>query len=284
MSVSRSLVKVDNNARVDLVGDEWTPLESRGSIVLLHGGGQTRHSWRATGEKLAATGWRAVSFDLRGHGDSSWSPDGDYSMDAHISDVTAICARYPDPILVGASLGGLISLLAVGEGHVTAQGLVLVDVAPRIEVEGTRRIGEFMREHADTGFGTLEEVADAIAAYNPHRPRPTNLDGLSKNVRRRADGRWYWHWDPRMLLRVPADEETRQVAASRFTAAAERVTIPTLLVRGAQSDVLSPAGIEHFLALVPHARFVDVEGAGHMVAGDDNDVFTGAVGKFLAAL
>ena len=283
MSVSRSLVKVDN-ARVDLVGDEWTPLESRGSIVLLHGGGQTRHSWRATGEKLAATGWRAVSFDLRGHGDSSWSPDGDYSMDAHISDVTTICARYPDPILVGASLGGLISLLAVGEGHATAQGLVLVDVAPRIEVEGTRRIGEFMREHADTGFGTLEEVADAIAAYNPHRPRPTNLDGLSKNVRRRADGRWYWHWDPRMLLRVPADEETRQVAASRFTAAAERVTIPTLLVRGAQSDVLSPAGIEHFLGLVPHARFVDVGGAGHMVAGDDNDVFTGAVGTFLAAL
>jgi pimeloyl-ACP methyl ester carboxylesterase len=283
MSVSRSLVKVDN-ARVDLVGDEWTPLESRGSIVLLHGGGQTRHSWRATGEKLAATGWRAVSFDLRGHGDSSWSPDGNYSMDAHISDVTAICARYPDPILVGASLGGLISLLAVGEGHVPAQGLVLVDVAPRIEVEGTRRIGEFMREHADTGFGTLEEVADAIAAYNPHRPRPTNLDGLSKNVRRRADGRWYWHWDPRMLLRVPADEETRQVAASRFTAAAERVTIPTLLVRGAQSDVLSPAGIEHFLGLVPHARFVDVGGAGHMVAGDDNDVFTGAVGTFLAAL
>jgi len=283
MSSRKSVVKI-HSGNVDLVGDECVPSNSRGDLLLFHGGGQTRHSWKATGENLAETGWRTVSFDLRGHGDSSWSPEGDYTMDAHIRDVAAICAQYPNLVLVGASFGGLTSLLAVGEGHVKAQALVLVDVAPRIEVEGTRRIGEFMRNHADTGFADLEEVADAIAAYNPHRPRPTNLEGLRKNVRLRTDGRWYWHWDPRMLLRVPADEETRQVAASRFSAAAEQVTIPTLLVRGAQSDVLSQDGVEHFLGLVPHARFVDVGGAGHMVAGDDNDVFTGAVREFLTSL
>ncbi|GAB2483257.1 alpha/beta fold hydrolase [Jatrophihabitans fulvus] len=275
------------NGDVELVGDGYRPAggtEPSGTILLFHGGGQTRHSWKGTGRILAGAGWQTISFDLRGHGDSSWSARADYSMDAHIGDLAACCTRFPDPVLVGASLGGLVSLLAVGEEHVTARALVLVDVAPRIEVAGTRRIGEFMRKHADSGFADLDEVADAVAAYNPHRPRPTNLDGLRKNVRLRADGRWYWHWDPAMLLREPRDAETRQVAASRFSAAAERLTLPTLLVRGARSDVLSAEGAGHFLELVPHATFVDVGGAGHMVAGDDNDIFADAVGGFLAQL
>ena len=282
MAVTPTPVTV-HNAAVTLAADEFHVDRARGNALLWHGGGQTRHSWKSTAERVAELGWTSVSFDTRGHGDSDWAPDGDYSMDALVGDVAAAVQRYPDPVLVGASLGGLMSLVAVGSGRVRARGLVLVDVAPRIERDGTRRIGEFMREHAETGFASLSEVADAVAAYNPHRPRPANLDGLRKNVRQRQDGRWYWHWDPRMMQR-DVDEPTRRVAVERLRAAARAVTVPTLLVRGRQSDVLSPEGVRDFRELVPHAQFVAVGDAGHMVAGDDNDAFANAVRLFLNGL
>jgi pimeloyl-ACP methyl ester carboxylesterase len=255
--------------------------------VLLHGGGQTRHSWGTTLGNLGAHGWRAYSIDLRGHGDSEWAKDGDYSLDALAGDVVAI-ARSLDapPALVGASLGGISSLAAIGEhpDETVARALVLVDVAPRIEEVGRNRIGEFMMEHMESGFGSLDEVADAIQRYNPHRPRPTNLGGLEKNLRRRSDGRWYWHWDPVFITgRLGGTDETRAslVEPTRLQAAARALRVPTLLVRGRQSDLLSEEGARELLELVPQASFVDVAGAGHMVAGDRNDVFNDAVVSFL---
>jgi pimeloyl-ACP methyl ester carboxylesterase len=158
-------------------------------------------------------------------------------------------------------------------------------VSPNIEPAGAERIGAFMRDHMDDGFGSLDEVADAIQAYNPHRPRPTNLDGLRKNVRQR-NGRWYWHWDPAFISgRLGNIDETRvtfgEEGRDRLEQAARSLTIPTLLVRGRQSDLLTEAAARRFLELVPHAEFVDVAGAGHMVAGDRNDAFNDAVVAFL---
>lgn len=254
-------------------------------VVLLHGGGQTRHAWDGTARLLGDKGWRATTVDLRGHGDSDWAgPEGGYSLDAFAADVRAVAAaqRRP-PVLIGASLGGLSSLVAIAEappGVTVAGGLVLVDVAPRLEEEGIARIADFMLGNLD-GFASLEEVADAVAAYNPHRPRPTDLSGLRKNVRRREDGRWYWHWDPRFLLGGRTDEPRSLRNEDRLDAAARAITVPTLLVRGRQSDVLSEEGARHLVSLVPHARYVDVGGAGHMVAGDRNDAFNDAVIEFL---
>ena len=134
------------------------------------------------------------------------------------------------------------------------------------------------------GFDSLEQVADAIAAYNPHRPRPTDLSGLEKNLRRRDDGRWVWHWDPRFITGVKGStDETRAslVDPDVLTRAVEKLTLPTLLVRGRSSDLLSEDGAREFLELAPHAEFADVAGAGHMVAGDRNEIFNGAVLDFL---
>jgi pimeloyl-ACP methyl ester carboxylesterase len=257
------------------------------TVVLLHGGGQTRHSWAGTWQVLVDHGWRAYSVDLRGHGDSDWSPDGDYAFDTFAADVLAITAELPaPPILVGASLGGLASMLAVAESPVqeeTARALVLVDVANRLEASGRERIGAFMTAHLD-GFATLDEAADAIAAYNPHRPRPTDLSGLAKNLRRRDGGRWYWHWDPAFVIgKFGSADETRAetIGADRLDRAVESLRIPTLLVRGRSSDLLSEEGARDFLARVPHAEFADVAGAGHMVAGDRNEVFNRAILEFL---
>ena len=259
-------------------------------VLLAHGGGQTRHSWGTTLRVLAERGWRAYSIDLRGHGESAWDLDGNYTMDAFAGDIRAVARSFAQPpALVGASLGGLSCLVAIAEapaadGPAVARALVLVDVAPRIEAAGRDRIGSFMIEHMEEGFGSLDEVADAIQRYNPHRPRPRDLAGLKKNVRLREDGRWVWHWDPRFITgRLGSRDETRSslIDATRLQDAARALTIPTLLVRGRQSDLLSEAGAQEFLELVPHARFVDVANAGHMVAGDRNDLFNNAVVSFL---
>lgn len=271
---------------LELAADAYGP-DDGPPVLLFPGGGQTRHSWDGTARLLGNKGWRATTVDLRGHGDSAWAPDGDYSLDAFAADVRDVAratGRRP-PALVGASLGGISSLIAIAEDdqatdRPVASALVLVDVAPRLEPEGVARIGAFMLSHLD-GFASLEDVADAVAAYNPHRPRPSDLSGLRKNVRQREDGRWYWHWDPRFMTPGRIDEPRSIRNEDRLERAAQTLTLPVLLVRGRQSDVLSEAGARNLQALVPHARFVDVAGAGHMVAGDRNDVFNDAVVAFL---
>ncbi len=254
------------------------------TVVLLHGGGQTRHAWGGALGVLAAHGWYALAVDLRGHGDSEWSPDGVYDLDRFAADTAEIARAFDRPALVGASLGGLASLAAIGEADdPIASALVLVDVTPRLEMPGVRRIGEFMRSGLD-GFDSLEQVADAVAGYVTHRPRPTDLSGLRKNVRQRADGKWVWHWDPRFVDRMSdaAGEPTGGfIRANRLHEAATRVGVPTLLVRGGVSDVVSVEGVEELRRLVPHAEVVDVAGVGHMVAGDRNDRFNAAIVEFL---
>ncbi|MUH51047.1 MAG: alpha/beta fold hydrolase [Actinobacteria bacterium] len=265
----------------DAVGDPADP-----PALLLHGGGQTRHSWHSTMHHLGGAGWYAISMDLRGHSDSEWDPNGTYTFDAFADDVIEVSRSLGRPALIGASLGGISALGALGftRDDPAGRALVLVDVAPHIEETGTSRIRAFMNEHMTSGFATLEEVADAVQAYNPHRPRPHDLSGLRKNVRLRDDGRWYWHWDPRFITSRPHDDEARTLGTRTDTLieAAKTLTVPTLLVRGRQSDLLSEAGAQEFLAMAPHARFVDVADAGHMVAGDKNDLFNDAVVSFLA--
>jgi pimeloyl-ACP methyl ester carboxylesterase len=271
-----------DGAGVRLAGERWKGDEERPGVVLLHGGGQTRHSWGRTAQRLSEHGWTAVALDARGHGDSQWAPDQDYSLDAFVADlIDFIETLAQPPVLVGASLGGITALTAVGEHPGVACGLVLVDVVVQVEPRGVERIRDFMTARPE-GFSSLDEVADAIAAYNPLRRRPRNLDGLRKNVRLGADGRWHWHWDP-AFMRI-GDEPQRKIDPRRLGAAASAVTIPTLIVRGLQSDVVGENGLRDMLERIPSARAVDVSGAGHMVAGDDNDVFASALEGFLEAL
>ena len=264
-----------------LAGESWTPAgPSRGVVLLLHGGGQTRHSWREAGPTLAGDGWTAVAIDFRGHGDSDRAADGRYRVDAMAEDVLRVIdAIGTPPVIIGASLGGLAGLVIAGEHPAALRALVLVDSVPRIERSGSARIFEFMRSAPD-GFGSLEEAAEAVRAYQPHRVRPVNLDGMRKNVRLAENGRWYWHWDPKMMAQRPDSAEMDRLAARVRTAAAA-VRVPVLLVRGKLSDVVSEEGAADLLATIPHARYTDVAGTGHMVAGDDNSVFLERVTEFL---
>jgi pimeloyl-ACP methyl ester carboxylesterase len=261
------------------------------AALLLHGGGQTRHSWRNTAERLAQAGWTAYALDQRGHGDSDWIANGDYGFEDFAADAAAVAqalrARHgARPVAIGASLGGIASLLAQGEAHrlggpAVFEALVLVDITPRVDPNGVSRIQGFMRARARDGFASIDEAADMVAEYLPHRPRPRSNAGLRKNLRLRGDGRWYWHWDPRVLDGPRPVGRDRPEVERALIDAARSLAEPTLLVRGAASELVSAENVKEFLALAPHAAYVDVAGARHMVAGYRNDSFTGAILSFL---
>lgn len=274
---------------IGLVGDVRGP-DDAPTVVLLHGGGQTRHSWGGTAATLAGLGYRAVTVDARGHGESDWAASGDYSLGALARDVAELLEMLGAddgvaPVhLVGASLGGLTSILLLGEiAPRVAASLVLVDVVPAFEKAGGERIRDFMAANMHHGFGSLEEVAAAIAEYNPHRPPPRDLQGLKKNLRER-EGRWYWHWDP-VFVGGGGEASLNEIHDhDRMMTAARAIDVPMLLVRGRMSDLVTEDTARRFLADVPQCRYVDVTGAGHMVAGDRNDAFTTAVTDFLASV
>jgi peroxiredoxin len=270
---------------VRIVADRQGDPLSR-AVVFLHGGGQTRRSWGRAAAAVAKHGWQAVTIDLRGHGESEWSSEGDYRVVSFASDVHEVLRGLPEkPVLVGASLGGFTSMLLAGElSPGIASAVVLVDIVPNMEQSGANRIHTFMADRVESGFASLEEVADAIAEYNPHRPRPTDLEGLTTNLRRRGD-RWYWHWDPQFISGTAAFPPFEVTDADRMHTAVEAILrsgVPMLLVRGQVSDLVSQERADEFLARFPEVEFTDVHGAGHMVAGDRNDVFAGAVLDFLS--
>jgi pimeloyl-ACP methyl ester carboxylesterase len=256
----------------DVAGRQGAP-----TVILGHGGGQTRHSWDKCEQQLAAAGYFAINYDLRGHGDSDWSPDGDYGIATRAHDLMAVAEHGSRPFaLVGASLGGITALVAASLGLEPA-ALVLVDIVPKMSAAGVAKIRGFMTANPD-GFASLEDAADAISAYYPDRPRPKDLSGLKKNLRPQADGRWHWHWDQRMMTDERADPRHM---LDLMDAADWTDRIPTLLVRGMKSDIVDDDGVADLRRRIPALEIADIRGAGHMVAGDRNDEFNAAVIEFL---
>lgn len=283
-SARASLVSFDGIA---LATQHWRG-ERLPSLLFAHGFGQTRHAWNGAARALAAQGFDATTFDARGHGESERVPRGDYHMEQFAADLLTVAASTPStdgraPVLVGASMGGLLGLLAAGEaeeGREPFSALVLVDITPRWETAGVERILGFMRAHPD-GFADYDEAASAIEAYLPHRRERKTEAQLKPLLRQDDNGRLRWHWDPALLDGAIQQSERYQ---PRLFAAAARVKVPVLLLSGTRSDVVSSHTVDEFLRLVPHARHVALPDATHMVAGDANDAFTREIATFLETL
>ena len=276
---------------IRLVGDVYG--DGPRAALFLHGGGQTRHAFAEAAGRLASAGWTVVALDQRGHGDSEWSKDAAYDPADFAADAAAVAAaiesRVANPAVIGASLGGMAAMLAEGEAAKKGRApvfsaLILVDVTPRFDPAGALKITGFMRERAQEGFASIDEAADAVARYLPHRPRPVSNEGLRKNLRLHDDGRWRWHWDPRFFDGPRPIHARHGGHEAARVEAVKSLRIPALLVRGASSELVRESDAQEFLALAPHARFVDVAGARHMVAGDRNDAFSDAIIQFLAQL
>ena len=252
------------------------PLGASTGVLFAHGFGQTRQAWTRSMLALGNTGVGSAAWDLRGHGQSGRNAPGQtYTVEQFIDDALAIRATLPDPpVLVGASMGGLVGLAAQARGARFA-GLVLVDVTPKWEIAGMQRILAFMGAHPD-GFDDHEHAANEIAAYLPHRRERKSSAELAHLLVRGGDGRLRWHWDPRLLQDL-ADSAKHQ---DELADAARGIDVPVLLVSGGRSDLVSKETVAHFLDLVPHAQHVHLPEATHMVAGDDNDAFTRAIIEF----
>lgn len=281
-NMNRQEMKFEVEKGFYIVGDFWGK-KDKPLVVLLHGGGQTRNSWGDTAKYLAEAGWSTLALDARGHGDSSWSENGEYTIEFLVKDLKNVLSHFDQkPAIVGASMGGLTALVGEGEDEAEiAQTLILVDIAPKVEQKGIERIFKFMSANLD-GFDNLDQVADAVASYLPHRPKPKTMERLEKNLRIGEDGKYYWHWDPKMLESWKRTTGgSLETYATRLMKAAQNLKIPTLIVRGGMSDVVSQRVMEEFLEAVPHVHTVDVSDAGHMIAGDSNHAFSKEVIRFL---
>lgn len=279
MSISKTVhfsVAEDVNIAASSYGYEQNPV-----VIMLHGAGQTRYSWHRSAQSVAADGFHVITLDTRGHGESDWSPDQDYSVDTLINDLRLIVEQLgcEAPAVVGASLGGITALLAQGEQTDRLFSLIsLVDITPTVDMRGVSRILDFMSRFG-AGFSSLDEAAAVIARYK-NRPLDKNRRGLLKNLRDGGDGRFYWHWDPALLKHV---SHFGPDIMQRQRAAAKALSLPVLLVHGKMSEIVSEADVRDFLHLVPHANYVDIAQASHMLATDSNDVFAGAIIDFLRA-
>jgi len=259
-----------------LAVETWNPQGTPG-LLFAHGFGQTRGAWNAAAAALARTGCRCVTFDARGHGESDRVDAATgYHMDQFADDLLRLAAAQPQPpILVGASMGGLLGIVLAGERRPSPfRALVLVDITPRWETAGVQRILAFMQAHPD-GFANYADAAEQVAAYLPQRRERRSAEQLRPLLREGADGRLRWHWDPALLAGDLVQESERY--QPRLLAAAANIDVPVLLLSGGRSDVVSRGTVDEFLQLVPQARHVELAHATHMVAGDANDAFANEV-------
>lgn len=256
-------------------------------VLLAHGGGQTKRAWKQVTAMLAGHGFRTIALDLRGHGDSAWADDGAYDFVDFAGDLVAIAGSLErKPALIGASLGGLAGIMAEGEvAPGSFASLTLVDITPQMDAGGVTRVVGFMAAHAREGFASPEDAARVISEYLPHRPSRKASSGLAHYLRQKADGRYYWHWDPAfidgVMRRHAAHADGSDYGCTELGAAASRLALPVHLIRGGSSDLVSPEAAAHFRTLAPHAEFSDIADATHMVVGDQNDAFGDAILDFL---
>ena len=266
-----------------LAVETWNPQGTPG-LLFAHGFGQTRGAWNAAAAALARTGCRCVTFDARGHGESDRVDAATgYHMDQFADDLLRLAAAQPQPpILVGASMGGLLGIVLAGERRPSPfRALVLVDITPRWETAGVQRILAFMQAHPD-GFANYADAAEQVAAYLPQRRERKSAEQLRPLLREGADGRLRWHWDPALLAGDLVQESERY--QPRLLAAAANIDVPVLLLSGGRSDVVSRGTVDEFLQLVPQARHVELAHATHMVAGDANDAFAQQVIRYVQNL
>ena len=256
--------------RADVGGKLGAP-----TLVMMHGGGQTRHSWSRAMNHLIEKGYYVVNYDARGHGDSDWAPKGDYNVVTMAADLRAVLATISGRVaIIGASMGGLAAFYAIGTAErPIAEALVMGDVVLNPTEEGTARTRAFMLAHQD-GFATLEEAAEVIASYTGHK-RSGNLEGLRRNLRQRENGRLYWHWDGRLL------DQDLQARRTMLHEVAPKVTLPLMLMRGGKSLVTTDANVAEMKQAVPQLEVQIIPNAGHMITGDDNETFATGIDGFL---
>jgi pimeloyl-ACP methyl ester carboxylesterase len=259
---------------------DWRGDVGRPTILFLHGGGLNAHTWDVVCLALRKD-YRCVALDQRGHGDSEWSPGMDYGPEAHLRDIEGIVEvlRAPRFALVGQSMGGLNGFRYATLHSERLAALVVIDTGPSMRTEGAERILEFVSKTAEVD--SLEDLVAKAVAFNPLRDPRLLRRSLLYNFRRLPSGKWARKNDIRHLGAVGAREFASRVGEQ--WAGAASVTCPTLVLRGALSDVFADENAEAFASQLPNGRWARIEGAGHTVQGDKPHALCDALHGFLAS-
>lgn len=252
-------------------------------MLVLHGFGLSGRSFDEVAGEISR-GFHMVCLDQRGHGDSDWSPDGDYSRDAFVSDIADVVTNLglKEPVLMGHSMGGMNSAFYTAQNRERVRALILVDVGPEGAKEGVDNIIRFTQGPDE--LDTFDQFVEMAHRFNPRRSIENIRSRMEHRLKQLPNGKWTWKFDKRFRdkesgLRVGSDlgsEELWQVFRS--------IQCPTLLIRGGQSDILLDEHAEKLAREMPDCRLEVVEGAGHSVMGDNPRGFLEAVRPFLASL
>jgi len=248
------------------------------SVMLLHGGGQTRHTWRRAARRLQAAGTPCVTFDMRGHGDSDWIECGDYRLDAFLADLRCVLEQWRRPtVLIGASLGGIVGLMAAGERLAMLRGLVMIDTAPQLDRAEIERYLRFFGAGSGAGFESPAAASAHVASYFPSLTVP--LASIERGLKQSAGGRWQWRWDTRVVL-----GEHNSVALpheARMHRYAEQVSVPLLLVRAGASALVTDQAVERLRTCAPQLEIVQLAGAHHLFTPEESLLIVDQLGGFL---
>ncbi len=240
-------------------------------ILLLHGGNQSCHSWDLVSLHLSDR-YHVFALDQRGHGDSEWSREIDYSIDAMVADAAAFIADQGlrDPIVFGHSMGGLVTLNMALAHPAIAKALVIVDVGPELTEQGAKTIQNFVVHNLE--FDNLDEFLDNVARYDPFRSREHIARTVKYNMLRRVDGKYMSKVDHRRIAGPMTMLSLDMVKA---------LSMPVLIVRGAQSNIFMPDAADRFVAALPAGQLVTVDNTGHNVHSGNTPGFLDAIAPFL---
>jgi pimeloyl-ACP methyl ester carboxylesterase len=252
--------------------------KGRHPILFLHGGGLNAHTWDLICLMLRDR-YHCLALDQRGHGDSEWEPTADYRFDAQVADLEGFIEKLKlqRPLLVGHSMGGFAAMGYAIRHATTMAGLVLIDIAPEISMTGSLRIRDFIR--MDREMDSVEDFVERALKFNPMRNRELLRRSLLHNLRQLPNGRWTWKHDPN---RRPKNfENERDERKAMIMDNAQNIVCPTLVMRGARSDVLSDDNAKEFAESVPNGRWLRIENAGHTIQGDNPRALLDALDPFL---
>jgi esterase len=249
------------------------------TMLFLHGGALNAHTWDLCCLALRDD-FHCIALDQRGHGDTDWSPDADYSIGAQLADTRGFVDKLglDQFVLIGMSLGAINSLAFAIEHADRLRALVIIDAGPQVRRGGSRRIRDFVNDTAD--MSSLDAIIARAMAFNPRRDPVILRRSLMHNLRQKPDGSWMFKYDRSRFQAM--DHDRHRDDRSRLADGLSRVTCPTLVVRGGESDVFHAEDGERLAASLPYGRFVTVPRAGHTVQGDNPKDLVMEIRRFLA--
>ncbi|MGH7985085.1 MAG: alpha/beta fold hydrolase [Candidatus Binataceae bacterium] len=250
----------------------------RHPLLFLHGGGLNAHTWDLVCLMLR-NDYHCLALDQRGHGDSEWEPTADYRFDTQVRDIERFVAELSlsRPLIIGHSMGGFAAMGYAVKHAKSMAGLVLVDVAPELNLEGAVRIREFINQ--DRELESVEAFIERALKFNPRRNRELLRRSLLHNLRQLPNGKWTWKHDPN---RIGTNfEHDRAERASLITNATARITCPTLVMRGEHSNVLTDESARKFAESLPAGSWVRIPDSGHTIQGDNPRALLSALRPFL---